>query len=477
MLLLRSRPFLGASMRSSASRLFSPLYSRFSSTTPISSLGKPKSDPLRILFCGSDLFSSSSLTALWDEMQNQNLSKENRLIESIDVMVRPPKPTGRGNRSLIKAPVHVQAESLQLPVHIRDTFTGWDLPPHINLIIAVSFGLFVPKRILSQTKYGGLNVHPSLLPDLRGPAPIHHAILNNYTHTGVTIQTLSTEAFDHGTVLSQTSPNEIRIQPDDTFTTVRDYMATKGAEMLLHVLKTNRHVPPYLDVSHHFKVIHHAPKTLTKDRQVDWLVSDPPLPKLASQPASARIYNQYRSLGTLWTHSRLHGLTENTKYPLTKGGYQRLQLTGVSVPSDPNLTFEEAIGHNTKKKNEDEPFSQLASLLEEEDRWNVIDWAQQTGRGGEFRFIPARWAPNPNAEMPGQIAVEIPPNHKQTLSSDRPSLIYIDSIKVAGEAAKYAADVASKFGRRRMKLSELRKLQAVHLGIRKVWDSPGAVDK
>lgn len=62
----------------------------------------------------------------------------------------------------------VAAEELRLNVHQIDTFTGWEPPkPNgepINLVIAVSFGLLVPPRILNGAKYGGLNVHPSMLP-------------------------------------------------------------------------------------------------------------------------------------------------------------------------------------------------------------------------------------------------------------------------------------------------------------------------
>lgn len=63
----------------------------------------------------------------------------------------------------------VALEELSLPIHQIDTFTGW-LPPRpsgesINLVVAVSFGLLVPPRILNNAKYGGLNVHPSMLPE------------------------------------------------------------------------------------------------------------------------------------------------------------------------------------------------------------------------------------------------------------------------------------------------------------------------
>lgn len=58
---------------------------------------------------------------------------------------------------------------MQLPVHEIDTFTGWEPPVGDvggpNLIIAVSFGLFVPRRILGAAIFGGVNVHPSLLPE------------------------------------------------------------------------------------------------------------------------------------------------------------------------------------------------------------------------------------------------------------------------------------------------------------------------
>jgi hypothetical protein len=97
------------------------------------------SEPLRILFCGSDDFSCASLKALCDE-QARNAA----LIRSIDIVVRPPKPTGRGGKVLRKGmhismefddklyaynvfpvPLQILADELQLPVYERDTFTGW----------------------------------------------------------------------------------------------------------------------------------------------------------------------------------------------------------------------------------------------------------------------------------------------------------------------------------------------------------------
>ncbi|KAF3058154.1 Methionyl-tRNA formyltransferase, mitochondrial [Daldinia childiae] len=96
------------------------------------------------------------------------------------------------------------------------------MPSHTNLIIAVSFGLFVPPRLLRAAQYGGLNVHPSLLPDLRGPAPLQHALLAGHTHTGISLQTLDDRAFDHGLILARTPPLPIPPDTNYAFTRLRN---------------------------------------------------------------------------------------------------------------------------------------------------------------------------------------------------------------------------------------------------------------
>lgn len=67
----------------------------------------------------------------------------------------------------------------------------------------VSFGYFIPPRIIQQFKYGAINVHPSLLPKYRGAAPIQHTILAGDDETGVTVQELHPEKFDAGRILNQ----------------------------------------------------------------------------------------------------------------------------------------------------------------------------------------------------------------------------------------------------------------------------------
>ncbi|KAG5976486.1 hypothetical protein E4U55_007320 [Claviceps digitariae] len=250
------------------------------------------SDPLRILFCGSDTFSCASLRALHQEHVHGT-----GVIDALEVMVLPGKRAGRGLKTMRQVPCQLLAEELGLRVHKRQTFRGWNLPPGINLIVVVSFGLFVPPRILSSVKYGGVNVHPSLLPDLRGPAPIHHALLRGDTHMGISLQTLDPKAFDHGTILAQTPSPGLPVPPDAPLRAVVKDAAAHGAAMLVQGLRDGLHVPPYRDVG--WKAAHlqaqgkqtlqHAPKITKADGQID--------PNWTAEQFVRRI----RALGSVWT--------------------------------------------------------------------------------------------------------------------------------------------------------------------------------
>lgn len=167
----------------------------------------------------------------------------------------------------------VATQELNLDTHVIDTFTGWTPPTPINLIVAVSFGLFVPPRILNLAKYGGVNVHPSLLPDLRGPAPIHHALLKRRSHTGISVQTLHPNHFDKGLVLAQTPQPGIEVGAGTSPPKLTDRLGQEGAEMLVEVLKTRAFVPPLEDVGWYAASggsIAHAEKVTKQHRYIDF---------------------------------------------------------------------------------------------------------------------------------------------------------------------------------------------------------------
>ncbi|KAM0287210.1 hypothetical protein ACHAQH_000524 [Verticillium albo-atrum] len=219
---------------------------------------------------GTHEFSIAALRALHEE----HLRKPS-LIESLDVVIRPGKPTGRGLRTIRQVPIKSTAQDLGLPIHEINTFTGWAPSFDINLIIAVSFGLLVPPRLLRLAGYGGLNLHPSLLPDLRGPAPLHHTLLQNRPFTGVTLQTLHESKFDHGTILAQTPLPGIRVPPGTNLQDLHGIITPPAAEMLVQGLRDGLHVPPlrsagWTPSEQHLVGLRHAPKLTKQHKQILW---------------------------------------------------------------------------------------------------------------------------------------------------------------------------------------------------------------
>ena len=257
------------SSRSLDFHLYSCIYSR-RSTRCFSS--KNFAEPLRILFCGSDEFSITSLKAV-HEVHEQDKT----VIDSVDVVCRPPKRVGRGLKKIREVAIAEEAKRLSLPLHEIDTFTGWTPPiPHgspINLIIAVSFGRLVPPRILNGAKYGGLNVHPSMLPDFHGPAPLHHTLLTKTKRTGVTLQTMHPQHFDQGLILDQTPFPGVGYE-SGTVTGLSSEMAPLGAEMLVRAIQNRSFVAPYKDrgwkQGGHEGLVRHAPKITPEDSHIDW---------------------------------------------------------------------------------------------------------------------------------------------------------------------------------------------------------------
>lgn len=172
-------------------------------------------------------------------------------------------------------PIKAVATELDLLLHQIDSFRSWnrDWLSHrpYNLVVAVSFGLLVPAAVLEKAKYGGLNVHPSLLPDLRGSAPITHALLKRRPVTGVSLQTMHPTKFDHGVVLAQSE--EVPLSSDSTPEGLIQQLGPLGADLLRKSIEEGVFVPPVQNAREGMPdspQIELAPKITSKDRQIDW---------------------------------------------------------------------------------------------------------------------------------------------------------------------------------------------------------------
>jgi methionyl-tRNA formyltransferase len=105
---------------------------------------------------------------------------------------------------------------------------------NLDLIIVVAFGLILPQEILDIPRFGVLNLHPSLLPELRGPSPIHYAILNRMKFTGVSIMALDA-GVDTGPIISQ---QRIAIDENEYFQSLYKRLSSIGAFLLAETVKT-----------------------------------------------------------------------------------------------------------------------------------------------------------------------------------------------------------------------------------------------
>ncbi|TKA75831.1 hypothetical protein B0A55_04372 [Friedmanniomyces simplex] len=280
-------------------------------------------DSLKILFCGADEFSIYSLRAL-HKLQQIRPGK----IASIDVLCRPDKRVGRGYKRTQSVPIKPVAAELGLSLHQIDSFEGWQAPPNTNLVIAVSFGLLVPGRLLNEAKYGGLNVHPSLLPQFRGPAPIQHTLLQRCATTGVTLQTMHPTRFDHGVILSQATT---AIGQERRVDEMVGLLGPVGADLLTSGIETGDFVPPYQtrDEQSSPSPASYAPKITPEDRRIDW-----------DTWTADDIVLRDEVLGSLWdsvTYSRCekHGHDAGSEKRVKFGGPWRiLDVSPESRPHD-----------------------------------------------------------------------------------------------------------------------------------------------
>ena len=158
---------------------------------------------LRVIFMGTPVFACSVLEALIEEKYNVVLA-----------VSQPDKPVGR-HHQVVSTPVHELADKYGIPVlqpeRLREE-TEKILEYAPDLIVTCAYGQFVPEVILNYPKYGCLNIHPSLLPKYRGGAPVHHAVWNGDTETGVALMEMI-KKMDAGKVYAV---KRVPIGPDET---------------------------------------------------------------------------------------------------------------------------------------------------------------------------------------------------------------------------------------------------------------------
>lgn len=180
------------------------------------------SKKLKIVYMGTPEFSAVVLKGLLEKYQVRA------------IVTQPDKPSGRHGKIKPSPVKQVGIDNTILviaPNKIKEEYQEiLSLEP--DLIITCAYGQILPVELLKAPRLGCINVHASLLPKLRGGAPIHHAIIDGFYKTGVTIMHMSA-GMDEGDIITQ---KEINIDYEDTAESLHDKLAIVGRDLLIETL-------------------------------------------------------------------------------------------------------------------------------------------------------------------------------------------------------------------------------------------------
>lgn len=188
---------------------------------------------MRVVFMGTPEFSVPILQGLIDNY------------EVVLVVSQPDRKVGR-KREVVYSPIKKLALDNNIevfqPESIRFDYEKiFEHKP--DIIITCAYGQFIPKEVLDFPEYGCINVHGSILPKLRGGAPIHWAIINGFETTGMTVMYMDPK-MDAGDIIST---REIDILDTDDTGTMHEKLSVLGRDLLLDTLpsifnKTNERI-------------------------------------------------------------------------------------------------------------------------------------------------------------------------------------------------------------------------------------------
>ncbi|MEI7579758.1 MAG: methionyl-tRNA formyltransferase [bacterium] len=180
---------------------------------------------IQTIFVGSGEFAAIVLKKL----------AKSEIVNIIAVISQPDKPMGR-KQSLTPCPVAAVAQELKLallqPQKLQQNASQITEKYCPELIVVTDYGQMIPKVMLDYPKYHCLNIHGSLLPDLRGAVPIPMAILRGYQTTGISIPVM-TPGLDDGPIIGKL---EVKIAENDTTASLKKRLAELGSDYLLQLV-------------------------------------------------------------------------------------------------------------------------------------------------------------------------------------------------------------------------------------------------
>ncbi|MEQ1573489.1 MAG: methionyl-tRNA formyltransferase [Vicinamibacterales bacterium] len=265
---------------------------------------------LRVVFLGTPQFAVPTLRALVDSRHTV-----------CGVVTQPDRPRGRGQK-ISNAPVKILALERQLPIfqperlrdpRVAEALRGWS--PDIGVVAA--YGKLIPEDLLAVPRLGMINVHASLLPRLRGAAPVHRAVIDGALQTGITIMRVEKNLDAGGMFARVRRP----IGPDETSDVVERDLASMGAALLVDVIEQIA-AGTAVEEPQDYMFATYAPRLTKEEGLLDW-----------SLPASF-VHNRVRGLHP-WPHA--HTFLDGKRLIL-------LKTRVVPSPADPAIEAGEKAG-------------------------------------------------------------------------------------------------------------------------------------
>lgn len=213
---------------------------------------------MKVLFWGTPAFALPALRAL---------SEEGHVV--VGVVTQPDRPAGRG-RGVTMSPIKEEALSEGIPVLQPEKARGEEFMAQVralepDLSVVVAYGQILKPEILALPPLGSVNIHASLLPELRGAAPIQWAIVRGHAVSGVTIMRMEA-GLDSGPMLMRV---EEPIAPDESASELGARLAEIGAEALIETLALVEDGGIIEEPQDHAAATY-APKVERETARVDW---------------------------------------------------------------------------------------------------------------------------------------------------------------------------------------------------------------
>ncbi len=217
-----------------------------------------KKEDLKIVFMGTPEFAVANLKSLVETGY-----------KIVGVITAPDRPAGRGqklNESAVKRYAKSQGLTILQPTNLKsEDFISELRSLEANIQIVVAFRM-LPKMVWAMPDFGTFNLHASLLPDYRGAAPIHWAIINGETKTGVTTFFID-EKIDTGAIILQ---EQIDILPDETVGSLHDKLMDLGSELILKTVEQILNENFSTEIQPKSKDLKTAYKLNNENCKIDW---------------------------------------------------------------------------------------------------------------------------------------------------------------------------------------------------------------